>query len=188
MSDDVQVTFAGAPGKVAAAIHAMHGAPIAKARPDPDLVEATGAVIKAIPEKRFVLGVAYQAGRDDRIVKGLDGHRDFMTADEVELAAWRFVAKGSRVGLLHSGFRAGNEDLDANDGTEGHALVVESSVYRGPDWVLKDADGEDVVIKAGDWLVGAVLDETAWDLWKRGRITGWSPQGVATRRTRKASQ
>jgi hypothetical protein len=115
--------------------------------------------------QRFVLGIAYQAGRDPRIAKGADGARDFFTAAELEKAAHSFLRSGPAVGLFHM------------DGTEGHATVVESYIHRGPDWEVSPG----VVVKAGDWLVGAVLDEPAWEMYENGKITGWSPQGSATR-------
>ena len=120
-------------------------------------------------EQRYVLGVAYQAGKDERIKRGQDGGRDYFTAGELEKAAWKFI-KSRESGLMHV------------DGTEGSADVVESYIYRGPDWTVgQDAAGEDVVVKAGDWLVGAVLSPEAWELHKQGKITGWSPQGKAVR-------
>lgn len=119
-------------------------------------------------EQRYVLGVAYQAGPDPLIKTGADGGRDFFTDTELEKAAWQFM-KSRAVGLFH---------IDGTDG-ENHAEVVESYIFRGPDW--PQADG--TVIKAGDWLIGAVLDETAWALAKEGKITGWSPQGTAKRRS-----
>jgi hypothetical protein len=119
---------------------------------------------------RYVLGIAYQAGRDPRIKKGADGARDFFTAEELERAAWWFAKSDREVGIFHA------------DGTTGAAEVVESYVYRGPDWVVKNVDGEDVVVKAGDWLLGAVLDDHSWRMYQDGRITGWSPQGSGRRR------
>lgn len=116
-------------------------------------------------EQRFVLGLAYQAGRDERIEKGLDDGRDYFTAAELEKAAWSFLRNGPVVGTFHV------------DGTEGAATVVESAIYRGPPWDV----GDGLVIKSGDWLVGAILDEPAWQLYKAGRVTGWSPQGQARR-------
>jgi hypothetical protein len=118
-----------------------------------------------MPEQRYVLGIAYQAGIDPKIAKGADGALDYFTPAELEKACWSFLPGGAEVGLFHA------------DGTQGHAQVVESYIYRGPDW---DLDG--VIVKSGDWLVGAILDEVAWDLHKRGLITGWSPQGVGKRR------
>lgn len=120
-----------------------------------------------MPEQRYVLGIAYQAGPDPRIAKGADGHRDFFTAEELEKAAWGYLQDGGgQIGLFHA------------DGTEGAARVVESYVYRGPDWDL----GGGVIAKAGDWLIGAICDEQAWRLIKSGKVTGFSPQGVAKRR------
>jgi hypothetical protein len=118
-------------------------------------------------EQRYVLGVAYQAGPDPRIRRGADGGRDYFSPEELEKAAWNFLRSRPQVGLFHA------------DGTEGAAEIVESYVYRGPDWDL----GDGVVVKSGDWLIGAILDPVAWDLYKSGRITGWSPQGTARRIT-----
>ncbi|MER6350662.1 XkdF-like putative serine protease domain-containing protein [Streptomyces sp. NPDC001634] len=118
-------------------------------------------------EQRFVLGLAYQAGRDPRIAKGADGGRDFFTAEELEKACWSFLPGGGEIGLFHA------------DGTVGHLTVTENSIYRGPDWEQPDG----TVIKAGDWLIGGICDETAWRLVKEGKVTGFSPQGVARRIT-----
>jgi Putative phage serine protease XkdF len=127
-------------------------------------------IAKAQAEQRYVLGVAYQPGKDDRIAKGVDGGRDFFTDAELEQAAWRFLADGPQVGLYHV------------DGTLGAATVVESYIYRGPDWVLKGVDGSELVVKSGYWMLGAILDDRAWQMYKAGKITGWSPQGIAKRR------
>lgn len=117
------------------------------------------------PEQRFVLGIAYQAGRADSITKGADGARDYFPPEELEKAAHAYARGDRSIGLFHI------------DGTEGHAEVVESYIYRGPDWLVGD-----VIVKSGDWLIGAVLDEPAWQLYKADKITGWSPQGRARRR------
>lgn len=137
---------------------------------DPPAQPTPGTVIKSVEEQRYVLGVAYQAGRDERITKGMDGARDYFEPAELEKAAWSYIPNGARVNLFH------------NDQLEGHAQVVESYIWRGDPWVMKGDDGTEVVVKAGDWLVGAILDPIAWDLYKSDRITGWSPQGTATRR------
>lgn len=120
-----------------------------------------------MPEQRYLLSVAYQAGPDPRIRRGADGGRDYFTAEELEKAAWSYLPGGAQVGLFH-----GPEE------TVGHFRVTESYIYRGPDWDV----GDGIVVKAGDWLIGGICDEIAWDLYKRGRITGMSPQGVARRR------
>ena len=126
--------------------------------------------------QRYVLGIAYRAGRDDAITKGLDGHRDFLTPAELEKAAWYFAAANPEVGIYHA------------DGTTGHATIVESYIHRGDDYLMKAIDGADVLVKKGDWLVGALLDPVAWSLYEAGHITGWSPQGSATRLIRRDAQ
>lgn len=125
-------------------------------------------------EQRYLLAVAYQPGPDDRITKGKDGGRDFFTDAELEKAAWSLLQRDEvpEVGLFHL------------DGTVGHADVVESYIYRGPEWVLKAADGSEQVVKSGMWLVGLICDEVAWDLYKSGRVGGVSLQGRAKRRRR----
>lgn len=120
----------------------------------------------AKPEQRFVLGLAYQAGRDERIAKGTDGHRDYFTPEELEKAAWSFLPGGASVNLFHQ------------DMFKGHFTVTESYIYRGPNWPHDNG----VVIKAGDWLIGGICDEYAWGLVKAKKVTGFSPEGVAKRR------
>jgi hypothetical protein len=124
-----------------------------------------------LPEQRYVLGIAYQAGPDPRIRRGADGGRDYFTAEELEKAAWNFMKKGRLIGLMHA------------DGTEGSAELVESFIWRFPDWQVD----EDTVVRKGDWCIGAILDERSWQLYKSGRITGFSPQGMARRITRRSS-
>lgn len=115
--------------------------------------------------QRYVLGLAYQAGPDPRIMRGADGGRDYFTPDELEKAAWQFMQGPREVGINHA------------DGTCGVAKTVESYIYRGPDW--PQADGS--IVKAGDWLLGVQVDEPTWADIEKGRITGFSPQGAARR-------
>lgn len=119
------------------------------------------------PEQRYLLLVAYQAGPSERIRRGADGGLDYFTAEELEKACFSFLPGGAQVGLFHG-----------PDDSIGHFTVTENYIYRGPDWDV----GDDIVIKAGDWLIGGICDEIAWGLYKRGLITGMSPQGVAKRR------
>jgi hypothetical protein len=120
-----------------------------------------------VAEQRYVLALAYQAGIDERIAKGVDGGRDYFEPEDLERAAWSYLAKGSpQVGIGHI------------DGTTGAATVVESYVYRGPDWDL----GDGIVVRKGDWLVGMILEPKSWELAKAGKLAGVSPQGTARRR------
>lgn len=130
-------------------------------------------LVKSVDERRYTLGVAYAANLPD-IGKAVDGFRDFMSPEALELAAWRFLAKGAEVGILHK------------NGTEGHGVVVESYIYRGPDWEIETLDRRGrmvkAVVKAGDWLVGAIWDEMTWAAWKSGQLGSYSPQGRVKRR------
>lgn len=115
------------------------------------------ALVEKQDEKRFTLGVAYPA-------REVDAHGEFASEDEVEKAAWGYLARGGKIGLHHA------------DGTEGSGQVVESYIWRGQSW---ERDGQ--VVGKGDWLVGAVWGEEAWQLIKSGRVTGFSIQGFAAR-------
>jgi hypothetical protein len=118
-----------------------------------------------MPEpQRYVLGIAHQAGPDPKIRTAADGARDWFSPVELEKAAWNFLKATPTVGLFHA------------DNTEGSAQIVESYIYRGPDW-----DTGDVIVKSGDWLVGAILNEQAWRLYRAGYVDGWSVQGSAVR-------
>jgi len=130
-------------------------------------------VLKGAEPQRYCLGIAYQAGPAPSIARGQDGGRDFLDAADLEKSAWEFLAKGPRVGMFHL------DGTETDGDGEATATVVESYIYR-PDqpWDL----GNGIVVNKGDWLLGAVLSPRAWDLYQRGLITGWSPQGIARRR------
>jgi len=142
---------------------------------EPDVVEPStaeglsGIVVKSADEQRYTLTVAYPANKPDVSVAA-DGHRDFASAAAVETAAWNYLRKSPKIGLWHRG------------GTDGAGDVVESYIWRGPDWHIEAADGSEQVVKAGDWLLGIQWNEETWPLVKSGRIGGVSPQGRAKRR------
>jgi len=118
-------------------------------------------------EQRFVLGIAYQAGPDPRIQRGVDGGRDYFTKEELEKACWSYMRSGApQMNAFHL------------DGTEDCAEPVESFIWRWPDW---DA-GDGVVVKDGDWCLGAILSPRMWALHKAGKVNGLSPEGTARRR------
>ncbi len=123
------------------------------------------AVLKSNAEQRYTLMLAWPALKPD-VAKAADGRRDYARPEVVERTAHAWMAKSRSVGLFH-------QDGDA---TVGHGTVVESYVYRGPDWQVADT-----LIKAGDWLIGTIWSEPAWALVKRGLINGMSPQGTARR-------
>ena len=130
---------------------------------------ASCQVIKATDERRYTLGVAYPAMKPD-VGTAADGHRDFVSAERLEKTAWEWMAKHRDVSLFHQ------------DGTSGHATVVESYIWRGPDWeITSPVDGKLYVVKSGDWLLGTVWDPYGWELVKAGLVRGWSPEGGARR-------
>jgi Putative phage serine protease XkdF len=134
-----------------------------------DAPEVALKALQATDERRYTLGLSYPANRADRAVAA-DGFRDFAKADVLENAAWSYLRKGAKVGLLH------------HKGTEGRGQVVESYIYRGPDWEIDTPSGEKVMIKAGDWLMGIIWDSLAWRAIKTGKLTGLSPQAKVRRR------
>lgn len=127
-------------------------------------------------EQRFIVALAYQAGRDDRIVKGMDGRRDFFSAEQLEKAAHSFARNGMGGGAFHL------------NGTGEEFEPTESWIHRGPDWTVTGPDGSVTVVKAGDWLVAGYLSPRAWQAYKDGRITGVSPQGTARRAKTRSSR
>ena len=128
---------------------------------------APETITKDTEPQKFVLGVAYQAGPDPRIAKGVDGGRDFFTEAELEKACWSFMLSGQQHGLFHA------------EGTEGAARPVENYIYRNPvPWVVD----KDLIVRKGDWVLGALLDDRPWELVVAGEANGWSPQGEARRR------
>jgi len=134
-----------------------------------DGVSIAGRLIKADPERRFTLHVAYPYDRADR-VRAADNHRDFASREAVEDAAWAYMLKHRKIGLNHE------------DGTEGSGDLVESGIHRGPDWVIKAADGSECVVKDGDWTIGVIWAPQVWEAMKSGRLGGVSMQGSAVRR------
>jgi len=137
--------------------------------PEWDGTTIAGRLIKTAPERRFTLHVAYPAFKPDTTIAA-DGYRDFAGDEATEEAAWNYLTKSPEVGLWHA------------NGTEGAGRVVESYVYRGPDWTITAKDGTTQIIKAGDWLVGIQWSELAWKDILAGRINGVSMQGKAVRR------
>jgi hypothetical protein len=136
---------------------------------DPGSGGVAGLLVKSEATRRYTLTVAYPADKPDTSVAA-DGYRDFAGKSAVEDAAWAYLTKSPEVGLWHA------------DGTDGAGQVVESYIYRGPDWTVKAADGSEHVVKAGDWLLGIVWSPDAWARVEAGEIGGVSMQGRAARR------
>ncbi len=136
-------------------------------------------VLKSEPERRYTLHVVYPADKAD-VARALDGHRDFASKAVVEDAAWNYMRRYREVGTFHTQEQAAAAGATLKSG--GAAELVESFVYRGPDWAMKAADGSEVVVKAGDWLAGLVWSPEDWELVKSGKIAAVSVEGKARRR------
>lgn len=124
-------------------------------------------IVKAT-ESRFCLGVAYPAAN-------LDAHKEFMTAAELERTAWEYLRK-QEIGLFHA------------DGTTGHAIPVESYLWRADPWTVRDVSGHEQTVMPGDWVLGAIWDPQAWGVVKSGRVQGWSIDGLGRRRVHRRSE
>ena len=111
------------------------------------------------PEK-YTLGVVYPA-------KEVDAHGDTMSVQELQKAAWKALGRNVQVGLMH------------RPGTAGSGKVVESYIWRGKKQVMKDVNGNEQIVEPGDWLMGCVWGNVAWQAIMSGTITGYSLQGVA---------
>lgn len=123
--------------------------------PAPSDLHLRAPIFRQEPEQRYTLSIAYP-------VAELDAHGAFANATALERACWQYTQQSRAVGLMHQ------------DGTTGAGELVESYIYRGPDWQI----GEQVV-KSGDWLAGIVWSPAAWERVKSGDYTGLSFQGYA---------
>ncbi|MCU1490710.1 MAG: hypothetical protein JWM85_2115 [Acidimicrobiaceae bacterium] len=123
-------------------------------------------VLKADDESRFLLLVAYSANKMP--ARGADQRTDVASPEVLEKACWNFMDNGAQLGTFHK--------------TAGGGRVVENFVHRGPKWKITGPDGTTQVVRKGDWIVGMILDEPTWQLYKAGRIRGASPQGTARRK------
>jgi hypothetical protein len=119
-------------------------------------------------EQRYTLTVVYPASK--RGEERGDFHGDVMYESELEKSAWNFIDKGTgRVGLMH------------RPGTAGAGKVVESYIWRAPEWKMQDTGGNEQSVSPGDWVMGIVWSPEAWAAIKGGSITGVSLQGAASK-------
>jgi hypothetical protein len=156
--------------KVAKNISDAVNAQASKSEWTDDSQTAACSIFKSVEESRVTVGLAYPADRPD-VSRAADGFRDFAGRSAVERACWTFTAKSRSIGLQHA------------NGTEGHGEVVESGIHRGPDWVIKGDDGQEKVIKDGDWVLAVRWDISTWSAIKSRKLNGFSPQGRAKRGT-----
>lgn len=151
-------------------INGVRYAPVGEVAKSADVLEdAEIRVLKTTAEQQFTFGLAYPSLRPD-VNRAADGFIDAVRPEILEKTAWDWLANQRTIGMFHK------------DGYEGHGQVVESTIWRAPDWTITSpVDGSEVVIKAGDWLVGVRWDDYGWKLVKERIVNGWSPEGGARR-------
>lgn len=113
-----------------------------------------GKIVKVDSENHYVTGIVYEPMAED-------SHGNYMTAEEIQKAAYWFAKNGDNVDLQHS-----FEPL-------GSACVVENFIAKSD----MEIEGEE--IKKGTWLMTVeVSGGDVWDKIEKGEITGFSMGGV----------
>lgn len=157
------------PGRVA---YAAWGGKAAKAWVDKlfnqyDLAKSYGSIesVYKADEKRFTLGPWY-------IPDQADAHNEWTDTHELQNALWNYVKSGDRrIRLQH------NKNVVAGE-------WVEAMTWPYPVTVpMTKADGtsEDITYPAGTVFMGTQWEPWAWELVKKGKLTGYSIGGKAER-------
>lgn len=120
-------------------------------------IEIDSFIFKQDEDKRLITSIVYEPDVEDT-------QGDYMTAEDIEKAAHDFMTTyGEGADIQH-------------DGKKANVDIVES-------WVAKtDTVIGGQFIKKGSWVATAkVNDDEIWDAVKKGRITGFSMGGLATK-------
>jgi len=116
-------------------------------------------IAKVDEEKHLVYGVVYAP--DD-----VDAHGDFATADTIEKAAHKFLAKSNTSAAVDT-----QHNLEPVDGV----TIVESAIIKGGHSILADEPD-------GTWfIVTKIENDEIWKSVKDGTYTGYSLYGFAER-------
>lgn len=121
--------------------------------------------LDVMEEQRFTLAPWY-------IPNKYDAHDEWTDPDELQKALWDYVKSGDRaIRLQH------NVDVVAGEWVEAMAMPFPVSVP------MRKSDGrvENVEYPAGTVFLGVKWDDWAWDMVKKGEITGYSIGGSAER-------
>jgi len=116
----------------------------------------------ATDEKRLIYGVVYEpTNKEDIVLKSLDHHNEFMTAEAIEAMAHRYMMQSQRTDVEHS-FE-----------TEKDVRIVESYITKSAVTI-----GEREV-KEGSWVIVAkAISDTIWNGVQNGDYTGFSLAGL----------
>jgi hypothetical protein len=131
-----------------------------------------GPVIKSDEARRYTLMPLYPASPDAPSAAHLDAHGDFATADDVQAAVWDYVRKGDRT--------IRDQHRDGTAIGECVELMCWPHEVTVP---MTSTDGTTVqkTFGAGTAFMGVVWNDTGWEDVKKGRKTGLSLGGMATR-------
>ncbi len=114
----------------------------------------SGKILKADSETHHITGIVYEPMTED-------AHGDFMTAEEIQKAAYWFAKNGDKVDRQHN-----FKPLPG-------AAVVET-------WIAKsDTEIAGTPIRKGTWLITVETeDPSVWEAVQKNEITGFSMGGV----------
>jgi len=127
-----------------------------------------GEFSKMDEDKRQVFGWASVVELDGKPV--VDRQGDWITPDEIEKAAYKYVTDSRKGGHQHR--RDGESPFHASD-------MIESIVFT-PEKIEKMGLPDDFPV--GWWVGYKVHDDNTWDLVKKGDVTGFSIHGKGKRR------
>lgn len=135
-----------------------------------DLYDVTweGEFSKFDTDKRQVFGWASVVEVNGEPVVDLQG--DYISADEIEKAAYNYVVKSRKGGDMHS--RAGEDPLHVSDMIESFMVTPEKIAKMG----LPEGS-----LPIGWWVGYQVNDDATWGLVKAGKRTGFSIHGKGKR-------
>ncbi|MDM5430818.1 XkdF-like putative serine protease domain-containing protein [Bacillus mycoides] len=123
------------------------------ANKNPDFQKEVKIITKSEDPQKLVYGVVYEPGTTDL-------HNDFMTAEEIEKAAHKFMKDAQNIDTQH-------------DFVAGAGEIVES--YIAP----ADFEINGVTIQKGSWVITTKASDEVWEKIEKGEITGYSMAGTA---------
>lgn len=128
-----------------------------------------GEFAKADDDKRQVFGWASVVSLDGLPV--VDRQGDWITPDEIEKAAYKYV---------HESRKGGHQHKRTDDDQPFHASDMIESIVFTPEKIAKMGLPDDFPV--GWWVGYQVRDEDTWAKVKKGEVTGFSIHGRGRRR------